>query len=244
MATLALACCALCLALAFGLRTLLQLRRTGSTGFHGIGGRSGSAEWFAGVLFTVAIIVGVAAPVLALTEAAKPLDALDARVAHIVGTILFAAGLCATLAAQLAMGSSCSWSRAGWRSPASSRLSLRSSCRSAWSRSHTSNAPKVSDTATTPRASGASSPASVDCLDATGKLAELRGEKANPKRETWRLFRELWQPKWSEAFRATIAELTGGVDDYQRAIVALQVMGADVRRSRVRRPAGHAAARR
>ena len=42
-----------------------------------------------------------------------------------------------------------------------------------------------------------------------GKLAELRGEKANPKRETWRHFRELWAPKWSEALHAKIRELTG-----------------------------------
>jgi hypothetical protein len=73
MATLALACYALYLALAFGLRTLVQLPRMGS--------------------------------VPASAEAVEPLDALDTRVAHIVGTILFAAGLGATLAAQLAMGS-------------------------------------------------------------------------------------------------------------------------------------------
>ncbi len=46
-------------------------------------------------------------------------------------------------------------------------------------------------------------------FDATAKLAELRGEKSNPKRATWRHFRELWVPKWSEAFMSTIAELTG-----------------------------------
>jgi hypothetical protein len=46
-------------------------------------------------------------------------------------------------------------------------------------------------------------------VDATAKLAELRGEKANPKRATWRHFRELWIPEWSEAFRARIEELTG-----------------------------------
>jgi hypothetical protein len=46
-------------------------------------------------------------------------------------------------------------------------------------------------------------------FDANAKLAELREEKKNPKRETWRHFRELWKPKWSEAFRARIAELTG-----------------------------------
>jgi hypothetical protein len=48
-----------------------------------------------------------------------------------------------------------------------------------------------------------------DGFDATAKLAELRGEKKNPKRETWKQFRELWSPKWSEAFRAKISELTG-----------------------------------
>lgn len=106
MATLALAGYALYLALAFGLRTLLQLRRTGSTGFHGVGGRPGLAEWSAGVLFTVALIVGAAAPILALAGAVEPLDALDGPVAHVAGAALFAAGLGATLAAQLAMGSS------------------------------------------------------------------------------------------------------------------------------------------
>ncbi len=45
-------------------------------------------------------------------------------------------------------------------------------------------------------------------FDATAKVAELRGEKKNPKRETWRHFRELWIPKWSEAFREAIFELT------------------------------------
>lgn len=40
-------------------------------------------------------------------------------------------------------------------------------------------------------------------------LAQLRGERKNPKRETWRHFRELWKPKWSEAFRQQIEERTG-----------------------------------
>jgi hypothetical protein len=38
-------------------------------------------------------------------------------------------------------------------------------------------------------------------FDATAKLAELRGKKKNPKRETWRHVRELWVPTWSEALR-------------------------------------------
>lgn len=47
-------------------------------------------------------------------------------------------------------------------------------------------------------------------FDATANLAELRGEKSsNKRRPTWRHFRELWVPKWSEAFRAQITKLTG-----------------------------------
>ena len=46
-------------------------------------------------------------------------------------------------------------------------------------------------------------------FDAAAKLAELRGEKRNPKRATWHHFRELWVPKWSEAFRTKIEALTG-----------------------------------
>ena len=65
------------MALAFGLRTWLQLRRTGSSGFKGISGRPGSLEWVAGVLFVVAIAVGVAAPVLDVADVLEPLDALD-----------------------------------------------------------------------------------------------------------------------------------------------------------------------
>jgi hypothetical protein len=49
-------------------------------------------------------------------------------------------------------------------------------------------------------------------FDANAKLAELRREKKNRKRETWRQFRELWIPKWSEAFRREIFSRTGEHD--------------------------------
>lgn len=106
MATLALGAYALYMALAFGLRTLIQLRRTGSSGFEGISGRPGSAEWTAGVLFVVAIAVGFAAPVLALVGAVEPIAALDTTAVHAAGIALFAVGLAGTLAAQVAMGES------------------------------------------------------------------------------------------------------------------------------------------
>jgi protein-S-isoprenylcysteine O-methyltransferase Ste14 len=103
---LALAAYALYMALAFGLRTVVQLRRTGSSGFEGVSGRPGSAEWWAGVLFVVAILVGLAAPVLALTDVVEPIAGLDAGAVHALGLVLFAAGLAGTLAAQVAMGES------------------------------------------------------------------------------------------------------------------------------------------
>jgi protein-S-isoprenylcysteine O-methyltransferase Ste14 len=106
MAVLALILYGAYLVLAFGLRTLIQLRRTGSTGFHGLGGRLGSAEWIAGVGFTVALLVGAAAPVLALLNLVEPIPALDTTVAHVAGLFLAVGGIGLTFYAQVAMGAS------------------------------------------------------------------------------------------------------------------------------------------
>lgn len=106
MATVALISYGVYLALAFGLRTWLQLRRTGSSGFEGISGRPGSAEWLAGILFGVALAIGVAAPVLALLDVVEPVKAFDSATVHAAGVALFAIGLVGTLLAQAAMGSS------------------------------------------------------------------------------------------------------------------------------------------
>jgi protein-S-isoprenylcysteine O-methyltransferase Ste14 len=106
MAVVALVAYLLYMALAFGLRTVIQLRRTGSSGFEGISGRPGSAEWLAGALFVVAIAVGLAAPLLALASVVEPIGALDTTAVHVVGIVLFVAGLAGTLAAQISMGDS------------------------------------------------------------------------------------------------------------------------------------------
>ena len=103
---LALAFYTLYLALAFGFRIWLQLRRTGESGFKGISGRPGSLEWFAGVLFIAAIAIGVAAPILDVMDTIEPLDALDSAGVRATGVALFLAGLIATLYAQIAMGES------------------------------------------------------------------------------------------------------------------------------------------
>jgi protein-S-isoprenylcysteine O-methyltransferase Ste14 len=94
------------LALAFGLRTFLQWRRTGSTGFHGVGGRPGSIEWLAGVGFVAALVLGATAPLLDLVDLVEPIGAIDGEGAQIVGAVLAITGIAATLVAQFAMGSS------------------------------------------------------------------------------------------------------------------------------------------
>jgi protein-S-isoprenylcysteine O-methyltransferase Ste14 len=106
MPAVALAAYGLYLALAFGARTLIQLRRTGSTGFKGLSGRVGSVEWLAGLLFVVALAIGAAAPVLALAGVVEPISALDSTAVHAAGIVLFAVGLAGTFAAQVAMGES------------------------------------------------------------------------------------------------------------------------------------------
>jgi protein-S-isoprenylcysteine O-methyltransferase Ste14 len=94
------------LGLAFGLRTWLQVRRTGATGFVGLRGAPGSPEWAGGVLFAGALVLGAAAPVLDLADLAGPIAALDGGLGHGVGAALGVGGIAATLAAQIAMGDS------------------------------------------------------------------------------------------------------------------------------------------
>ena len=94
------------LMLAFVGRALLQLRRTGSMGFAGIGGRRGSVEWTGGVLFVAASVLVLAAPVLDLAGALEPIAVLDGSVGHAFGFVLFSVGLAGTLLAQVWMGSS------------------------------------------------------------------------------------------------------------------------------------------
>jgi protein-S-isoprenylcysteine O-methyltransferase Ste14 len=91
---------------AFGLRTAIQIRRTGSSGVHRLSGPPGSAEWLAGVGFLLALALGFAAPLLALLGVAGPIAALDATAAHVIGVVLALAGIAATFLAQLAMGAS------------------------------------------------------------------------------------------------------------------------------------------
>ncbi|MGH3902853.1 MAG: methyltransferase family protein [Pseudonocardiaceae bacterium] len=91
---------------AFGLRTVLQYRRTGSTGFLGLGGRPGSAEWCGGVSFALALLLGLSAPVLQLLGGVAPLPMLDTPAGRGAGLVLAVAGIAGTLTAQQGMGTS------------------------------------------------------------------------------------------------------------------------------------------
>lgn len=105
VAVAALAVYALYLGVGFGLRTWVQWRRTGDTGWRGISGRLGSPEWWAGVLFTVALVAGVLGPITALLGL-EPVAILDGASAQLFGAALAFAGVLSTFATQLAMGTS------------------------------------------------------------------------------------------------------------------------------------------
>src|SRR6476620_2802915 len=93
-------------ALGFGWRSWVQHRATGSTGFRGISGRLGSAEWFAGAGVVVALVAGVTAPLLQLTDTVAPLPVLQAAWLQAAGVGLGVFGIAATVYAQVYMGES------------------------------------------------------------------------------------------------------------------------------------------
>jgi len=90
--------------LAFGVRMAVQLRRTGSAGFNGLGGASGSAERAGGLLLATAALLCVIGLALQLSRTLDPLPALDGEIASVTGFVLALLGIAATVAAQFAMG--------------------------------------------------------------------------------------------------------------------------------------------
>ena len=106
MPVIALVGYALFLALAFGLRAVIHYRATGTTGYVGLSGRVGSTEWLAGALFGVAVIGGVAAPLVQLLGLVAPWTAEIDGATLAAGLGVFALGFAGTLWSQLAMGKS------------------------------------------------------------------------------------------------------------------------------------------
>ncbi len=87
----------------FGVRSCVQRRRTGSAGFHGISGTPAEPGWWGGVLFVVAMVAGLAGPLLTVLGVVTAGTLAGVQVA---GLILAFAGFAATLAAETGMGSS------------------------------------------------------------------------------------------------------------------------------------------
>lgn len=106
MAVIAIALYVVFAALGFGWRSWVQYRRTGSSGFRGVSGRLGSLEWLAGAGFVVALIAGIAAPVLQLAGAVSPVSVLQLPGLQGAGTVLALVGIAATVYSQLDMGDS------------------------------------------------------------------------------------------------------------------------------------------
>ncbi len=103
MPALALAFLAVYGLLAFGVRMVAHVRRTGSTGFKGLRGASG-LEWTGGLLLVSAVVLCVMGAALQLAGILNPLAALDGDVANILGIVLACAGIAMTVLAQFAMG--------------------------------------------------------------------------------------------------------------------------------------------
>lgn len=89
---------------AFGVRSWIHRARTGSTGFRGISGAPGTAEWWGGLLFAVALVLGAVAPVLALTGTVTA-----PRLPEVIpwaGLVITVLGFLGVLASQAGMGAS------------------------------------------------------------------------------------------------------------------------------------------
>jgi protein-S-isoprenylcysteine O-methyltransferase Ste14 len=92
-------------ALAFGLRSWVQWRRTGDAGFRGAGLRPGTVQWWVRTLFVGAMVIGAAGPIAGLAGMA-PIGFLERPVIQAAGTIAAVLGVAGTVAAQASMGAS------------------------------------------------------------------------------------------------------------------------------------------
>ncbi len=104
MALLALLLYAAFIALAFVWRGVIQYRRTGDHGYRGLSGAPGSAAWWGGALFAIALALSFAAPIAELSGLAARFALPPA--AGLLGLAAMGLGAAATLVAQLQMGAS------------------------------------------------------------------------------------------------------------------------------------------
>lgn len=91
-------------ALAFGWRTVEQYRRTGDSGLR-LGADPNTPQWWSKIAFGVAILIGFAAPIAAITGLDN-LTALDTTWLHVAGIAVTVTGIVLTVGTQRSMGES------------------------------------------------------------------------------------------------------------------------------------------
>jgi protein-S-isoprenylcysteine O-methyltransferase Ste14 len=91
--------------IAFGVRSYVQWRRTGSTGFIRPRRDAPPVEKLASSLFVAAIVLLAAGPIADLAGAVR-FGALDSTAIAVLGFVIAAAGIALTTGAQLSMGDS------------------------------------------------------------------------------------------------------------------------------------------
>jgi protein-S-isoprenylcysteine O-methyltransferase Ste14 len=89
---------------AFGVRVLIQLWRTGSTGLHGLSPDAGPVEWAAGASLVAGFALSAVGPLLDQGGSLDPIAALDGDFGRAAGVVLALGGMAITIGAQLAMG--------------------------------------------------------------------------------------------------------------------------------------------
>lgn len=105
-AAFALALLAIYVVLALGVRPILQLRRTGSTGIVTARLHTSASEWVAVLLGLTGFGLAFAAPGLVLLDVDAPAGWLDSSPLRVAGAVTMVIGIGLTFAAQLAMGTS------------------------------------------------------------------------------------------------------------------------------------------
>jgi len=106
MPELALILCSSWALLLFVARSIIQWRKTGSTGFNGFSGRVGSPEWFAGVCMTAGLLLTPLAPISTLLDWPVGDLLFGSTGLHVFGAVLTTIGILGSLAAQFSMGDS------------------------------------------------------------------------------------------------------------------------------------------
>lgn len=105
MALFALAVYVVGIALTFGVRSVVQRRRTGDAGFRLDAGSPGSPAWWGKLLLVAALVLGLAGPLVALAGV-PAMPALDHGGVRLMGAVVGVVGVVAVLAAQARMGAS------------------------------------------------------------------------------------------------------------------------------------------